>query len=279
MMVLRLELSDSEFKLYSDYIFERSGINYTINKKTILQNRIRRRLRDLNLESYVEYFELIKNKPMNNPEVIKFFDEVTTNETSFFRHDKQFKALEGMVIPEILEHKKTGTLNIWSAAASMGKEAYTIAMVLSAMPELSSKSIKILGTDLNQKVLDIAKLGKYDIKDVKGVESKYTKFYKEHKEDGIIEVSNDLKKLVEFKRFNLKDPFTSMPKMDVIFCRNVFIYFPKEVQKEIVDKFYTQLNPGGFFILGHSETLNGISDQFEYRKYKNENLMIYQKAF
>jgi len=279
MMVLRLELSDSEFKLYSDYIFERSGINYTINKKTILQNRIRRRLRDLNLESYVEYFELIKNKPMNNPEVIKFFDEVTTNETSFFRHDKQFKALEGMVIPEILEHKKTGTLNIWSAAASMGKEAYTIAMVLSAMPELSSKSIKILGTDLNQKVLDIAKLGKYDIKDVKGIESKYTKFYKEHKEDGIIEISDNLKKLVEFKRFNLKDPFTSMPKMDVIFCRNVFIYFPKEVQKEIVDKFYTQLNPGGFFILGHSETLNGISDQFEYRKYKNENLMIYQKAF
>lgn len=279
MMVLKLELNDSEFKLYSDYIFQRSGINYTINKKTILQNRIRRRLRDLNLESYLEYFELIKNKPMNNPEVIKFFDEVTTNETSFFRHDKQFKALEGMVIPEILENKKSGTLNVWSAAASMGKEAYTIAMVLSAMPELKSKTIRILGTDLNQKVLDIAKLGKYDIKDVKGVESKYSKFYKEHKEDGIIEISNDLKKLVEFKRFNLKDSFSSMPKMDVIFCRNVFIYFPKEVQKEIVNKFYAQLNPGGFFILGHSETLNGISDQFEYRKYKNENLMIYQKAF
>lgn len=275
--MLRLELTDSEFKMYSSYIFERSGINYTINKKTILQNRVRRRLRDLNLQSYKEYFDLIKNKPMNNPEVIKFFDEVTTNETSFFRHDKQFKALEGMVIPELVKNKKVGGLNIWSAAASMGKEAYTIAMVVAAMPELNTRNVKILGTDLNQKVLEIAKLGKYDVKDVRGVEQKYHKFYTEDKQNGIVEIDAKLRKMVDFKRFNLKDTFTSIPKMDIIFCRNVFIYFPKEVQKEIVEKFYNQLNPGGFFILGHSETLNGISDKFEYRKYKNENLMIYQK--
>lgn len=279
MGVLRLELTDNEFKLYSEYIFERSGINYTINKKTILQNRVRRRLRELNLESYKEYFDIIKNKPMNDPEVIKFFDEVTTNETSFFRHDKQFKALEGMIIPELAEKKRVGTLNVWSAAASMGKEAYTIAMVLSTMPQLRSRTIRILGTDLNQKVLNIAKQGEYDIKDVKGVEPKYKKYYIEHKEDGIVEMTKELKKLVEFKRFNLKDSFTRIPKMDIIFCRNVFIYFPKDVQKEIVDKFYDQLNPGGFFILGHSETLNGISDKFEYRKFNNENLMIYQKPF
>ncbi len=279
MGVLRLELTDNEFNQYSTYIFERSGINYTINKKTILQNRVRRRLRELNLESYKEYFELIKNKPMNDPEVIKFFDEVTTNETSFFRHDKQFKALEGMILPEIMEKKKLGSINVWSAAASMGKEAYTIAMVLSAMPQLKSRSIKILGTDLNQKVLDIASQGEYDIKDVKGVEAKYKKFYIEKKEDGIVEMGKELKKLVEFTRFNLKDSFRRLPKMDIIFCRNVFIYFPKEVQREIVDKFYEQLNPGGFFILGHSETLNGISDKFEYRKYNNENLMIYQKPY
>ncbi len=92
-------------------------------------------------------------------------------------------------------------------------------------------------------------------------------------------MGKELKKLVEFTRFNLKDSFRRLPKMDIIFCRNVFIYFPKEVQREIVDKFYEQLNPGGFFILGHSETLNGISDKFEYRKYNNENLMIYQKPY
>ena len=100
-MMVKSELNDSEFQLFSDYIFERSGIHYTINKKTILQNRIRRRLRELNLESYKTYYDTMKNKPMNDPEVIKFFDEVTTNETSFFRHDKQFKALEEMIIPEI----------------------------------------------------------------------------------------------------------------------------------------------------------------------------------
>lgn len=277
-MMVKSELSDSEFQLFSDYIFERSGIHYTINKKTILQNRIRRRLRELNLESYKTYYDSIKNKPMNDPEVIKFFDEVTTNETSFFRHDKQFKALEEMIIPEILAEKKVGSLNIWSAAASMGKEAYTIAMVLSSMNELRAKNFKILGTDLNQKVLDIAAQGEYDIKDIKGVDPRYKKYLIEKPAQGLVEMVPELKKNIEWKRYNLKDSFTRFPKMDVIFCRNVFIYFPKDVQKEIVAKFYDQLNPGGFFILGHSETLNGISDAFEYRKFKNENLMIYQKS-
>lgn len=277
-MMVKSELTDSEFQIFSDYIFERSGIHYTINKKTILQNRIRRRLRELNMESYKNYFELIKNKPMNDPEVIKFFDEVTTNETSFFRHDKQFKALEEMIIPEILAEKKVGALNIWSAAASMGKEAYTIAMVLSSMNEFRAKNFKILGTDLNQKVLDIAAQGEYDIKDIKGVDPRYKKFLIEKPVEGLVEMVPELKKNIEWRRYNLKDSFTRFPKMDVIFCRNVFIYFPKDVQKEIVAKFYDQLNPGGFFILGHSETLNGISDAFEYRKFKNENLMIYQKV-
>ena len=277
-MMVKSELTDSEFQLFSDYIFAKSGIHYTINKKTILQNRIRRRLRELNLESYKVYFEMIKNKQMNDPEVIKFFDEVTTNETSFFRHDKQFKALEEMIIPEILAEKKNGSLNIWSAAASMGKEAYTIAMVLSMMPELKTRGFKILGTDLNQKVLDIAAQGEYDIKDIKGVDPRYKKFLMEKPAEGLVQMVPELKKFIEWKRYNLKDTFSRFPKMDVIFCRNVFIYFPKEVQKEIVERFYEQLNPGGFFILGHSETLNGISDAFEYRKFKSENLMIYQKT-
>ena len=277
-MMVKSELNDSEFQLFSDYIFERSGIHYTINKKTILQNRIRRRLRELNLESYKTYYDTIKNKPMNDPEVIKFFDEVTTNETSFFRHDKQFKALEEMIIPEILAEKKIWNLNIWSAAASMGKEAYTIAMVLSSMNEMRAKNFKILGTDLNQKVLDIAAQGEYDIKDIKGVDPRYKKFLIEKPTEGLVQMVPELKKNIEWKRYNLKDSFTRFPKMDIIFCRNVFIYFPKDIQREIVAKFYDQLNPGGFFILGHSETLNGISDAFEYRKFKSENLMIYQKV-
>ncbi|MBZ4682878.1 MAG: chemotaxis protein methyltransferase CheR [Fusobacteriaceae bacterium] len=276
-MIIKIEMSDKEFEIFRDYIYERSGIHYTINKKTILQNRIRRRLRDLDLDSYTKYFEIIKNKSMSDPEVIKFFDEVTTNETSFFRHDKQFVALEKMIIPELLENRRISTINIWSAAASTGKEAYTIAAVLKEIPELKGKNIKILGTDLNQKVLDIAKEGKYDIKDIKTVEKKYLKYFDVDEKNGIVTVKNELKSLVTFKRFNLTDRFTGIPKMDIIFCRNVFIYFQKHTQKEIVDKFYSQLNPNGFFILGHSETLNGIDNSFTYRKYNNENLMIYQK--
>lgn len=122
-MMVKSELNDSEFQLFSEYIFQRSGINYTINKKTILQNRIRRRLRELNLESYKAYFDIIKNKPMNDPEVIKFFDEVTTNETSFFRHDKQFKALEDMIIPEILAEKKSRDFEYLECSGINGKRS------------------------------------------------------------------------------------------------------------------------------------------------------------
>ncbi|MGM0507552.1 MAG: CheR family methyltransferase [Fusobacteriota bacterium] len=273
----RNKLSKEQFNLFSDYIFKKAGINYPEKKLIILQNRIRRRLRDLKIDSYEEYYKLIKNKGINDPEVIKFFDAITTNETSFFRHDKQFEALEEMIIPEIIKNKRQKKLNIWSAAASMGKEAYSIAMVLKAMPELSRYNIKILGTDLNSKVLRMAKQGEYNIKDIKEVPDKYLKHIKKYKDKEIIAVDKKLKSLIEFKRFNLQDSFSKIPQMDIIFCRNVFIYFTKDTQKQIVDKFYEKLNPGGFFVLGHSETLNGISDKFKYRKHKKRNLMIYQK--
>lgn len=274
------EMSEDDFRLFRDYIYDKSGINYTINKKIILQNRIRRRLRELGMNSYKEYYDLIKNKRMDDEEIVNFFNEVTTNETSFFRHEKQFLALKEMIVPEIIEDKKKirgNTINIWSAAASMGKEAYTIAMVLSAMKEMTGYKFKILGTDLNSHVLDIAKKGEYDIKDFKYVPQEYKKYYKEDQVKGIVTMGDELKRNIKFQRFNLMDKFNPIEKMDIIFCRNVFIYFNKNTQKEIVDKFYENLNIGGFFILGHSETLNGVSDQFLYRKLNNENLMIYQK--
>ncbi len=275
--MLNVEMNDSDFKLFRDFIYERSGINYTENKKIILQNRIRRRMRDLELNSYTQYFDIIKNKPMDHEEIIKFFDEVITNETSFFRHDRQFAALKSMIIPELIELKKNRELTIWSAAASTGKEAYTISMVLKSCSELNSFRTGIVGTDLNKKVLELAKMGEYDLKDEKDVPDEFKKYIERDTVKGIMKIKDEIKKIVEFKRFNLKDTFTSIPKVDVIFCRNVFIYFEKKTQSEIVAKFFDKLTPGGFFILGHSETLNGISDKFIYRKFNGENLMIYQK--
>ncbi len=272
-----LEMTIDEFYLFRDFIYEKSGINYTENKKIILQNRVRRRLRELNINSYKTYFDMIRNKPMNNEEIIKFFDEVTTNETSFFRHERQFVALRSMVIPDIIKTKTGTDLNIWSAAASMGKEAYTLAMVLKNMPELQKYNINILGTDLNMSVLEMAMQGEYDLKDMKDIPAEYTKYINVDNSRGIMQIKPELKKVVNFRRFNLKDSFNSISKMDIILCRNVFIYFEKATQKNIVEKFYERLNNGGYFILGHSETLNGISDRFEYKKFNNENLMIYKK--
>lgn len=275
--MLNVEMNDNEFKLFRDFIYDKSGINYTENKKIILQNRIRRRMRELELNSYTQYYEIVKNKQMDHEEIIKFFDEVTTNETSFFRHDRQFAALKSMIIPELLEVKKNRELTIWSAAASTGKEAYTISMVLKSCSELNSFKTGIIGTDLNKKVLELAKMGEYDLKDEKDIPDEFKKYIERDTVKGIMKIKDEIKKIVEFKRFNLKDNFNSIPKVDVIFCRNVFIYFEKKTQSEIVAKFFEKLTPGGFFILGHSETLNGISDKFIYRKFNGENLMIYQK--
>ncbi len=275
--MLNVEMNDTEFKLFRDFIYDKSGINYTENKKIILQNRIRRRMRELELNSYTQYYDIVKNKQMNHEEIIKFFDEVTTNETSFFRHDRQFVALKTMIIPELIQLKKNRELTIWSAAASTGKEAYTISMVLKSCSELNGFRTGIIGTDLNKKVLELAQMGEYDLKDEKDIPEEFKKYIERNTEKGIMKINNELKKMVEFKRFNLKDSFSSIPKVDVIFCRNVFIYFEKKTQSEIVAKFYDKLTPGGFFILGHSETLNGISDKFIYRKFNGENLMIYQK--
>lgn len=275
--MLNLDMSREEFQVFRDYIYSISGINYTENKKIILQNRIRRRLRELNLNSYMDYYRIIKDKLITHEEVIKFFDEVTTNETSFFRHERQFIALQNMIIPDIIKMKNTKDLSIWSAAASTGKEAYTIAMVLKSMPALNSYRLNILGTDLNQQVLQIASNGEYDIKDFKDVPEEYKRYIDFDKEKGLAKIKKELRDLINLKRFNLKDTFSSIPRMDVIFCRNVFIYFEKHTQKEIMAKFYDKLIPGGYFVLGHSETLHGVTDAFEYVKFNNENLMIYRK--
>lgn len=275
--MINLDMNKDEFQVFRDYIYAVSGINYTENKKIILQNRIRRRLRELNLTSYMEYFKLIKDKPITHEEVVKFFDEVTTNETSFFRHERQFIALQNMIVPDILKLKSSRELSVWSAAASTGKEAYTIAMVLKSMPSLSSHRLSILGTDLNQQVLNIAANGEYDIKDFKDVPEEYKRYIEFDKDKGIAKIKRELRDIINLKRFNLKDSFSSVPKMDIIFCRNVFIYFEKHTQKEIMAKFYERLIPGGYFVLGHSETLHGVTDDFEYVKFNNENLMIYRK--
>ncbi len=201
--MIKLELTMDEFNLFRDYIYKKAGINYTEKKVIILQNRIRRRLRALSMSSYMDYYNIIKNKTIHDEEVIKFFDAVTTNETSFFRHEKQFHALEEMIIPEILKGKSRKQLNIWSAAASMGKEAYTIAMIVNEMAGIQSRNVKILGTDLNSKVLEMAKHGEYSIKDTKEVDRKYLKYLVEDKKNEIVKVKDQLKDIITFKRFNL----------------------------------------------------------------------------
>ena len=267
-------------------LYSLTGITLTENKDIMISNRIDKLKRNCN--NYGDIMELLDSVEKGQ-NVTEFINTFTTNKTHFFREEFHFEDLRDRVLPNFSNNKEN--ISIWCSASSTGEEPYSIAMTVSEANEALSSNIKanIIATDIDTNVLQYAADGIYRYsKSSKEFPSwiKPQNYFKRRVqknlsgEEVLIKVNDELKKMITFHIMNLSNssyPF-STHQFDVIFCRNVFIYFPKEVQRDIVSRFYAQLNVGGYFILGHSETLNGISDAFEYRKFKNENLMIYQKV-
>lgn len=206
-------------------------------------------------------------------------DVLTTNETYFFRESFQLKAFSDEIIPELIKAKKAlgnRTLRIWSAGCSTGEEPYTIAMLLSAIPALKGWSIEVIGTDISQKVLNHARRAVYGKSAFRATEERDLQRYFHPLDDGF-KVNDSIRELVTISHLNLFD--TNRLKMlgtvDLIFCRNVIIYFDLAAKKRVIESFYTALQGGGYLLLGHSESLMNISTLFTLRHFKND--MIYQK--
>jgi chemotaxis protein methyltransferase CheR len=263
-------LSDEEFARFAKLIYEASGINLKTTKITMLSNRLRKRLQVLSMNEFTEYYDyLVKlSGEVKLREYEELLDVVSTNETYFFRSESQFDVLMKVCLPELAKLKKDKKIKIWSAACSTGEEPYTIAIcVLECMQFLQGFNIEIIASDIAPSVLEYANEGSYSGRRIEKVSPEYLKkyFILEDEEKGIYRVKDELKKLIKFSSLNFfKDPF---PKnFDIIFCRNVMIYFDRDHQRKLVANFYESINETGYFFIGHSETLHSISEDFTYEK-------------
>jgi len=251
-------MSDRVFKHLSGFIHDHCGIKMPPVKKQMLEGRLRKRLRALNVSSFENYCEYVfKTGPES--ELIHMIDAVTTNKTARFREPAHFDYLTEKILPELSRFR--GSISAWSAGCSSGEEPYIIAMILSEFALENKINFSVLATDICVKVLEKARRAVYDHEKIEPVPMSFRKKYflrgKDNK--GLVRIKPELRAQVRFRRLNLMDAgFGMHEKMCLIFCRNVMIYFDRNTQEELVGKFCRQLMPGGYLFTGHSETLQGL---------------------
>ncbi|MBV9067575.1 MAG: protein-glutamate O-methyltransferase CheR [Acidobacteria bacterium] len=272
-----LDLPDDVFRLMRDQIYKRTGMWFADTSKYLLQKRLSPRARELNFESFQKYFYFLQYDPRAEAEFDQIYDLVTTNETYFFREPAQLAAFADEIVPEILSRKTIKKIRIWSAGCSSGEEPYSIAMLLNEAGYYDRAAFEIFASDINQQVLAKARRGHYRESAFRATDGPLRDKYFTRNEDGSWHIHDDIRNRVSFGRLNLYDePRVSLlGHLDVIFCRNVIIYFDDQSKKVVVSNFYNRLTDTGYLLLGHSESLISLSTQFKLRHLKND--MVYQK--
>jgi chemotaxis protein methyltransferase CheR len=259
------DLAEDTFNLFRHLIHRETGIYLRDSKKILVANRLRKRIRALNLGSYEQYYHLLTRCPDGREELAHLFDAISTNETYFYRGDNQFLALQQFVLPELFGRRRR--VDIWSAGSSSGEEPYTIYMVAAqAAASLDWKGqIAIVATDINQQVLARARLGEYAGRALRVLPPRYLDRYFDRLEDGGFRIRNEVKRHVQFKAHNLLKDEPPGRRFDIIFCRNVLIYFDRPTQRSLIDlKLARVLAEDGYLFVGNSESLLGESRRFKY---------------
>jgi len=254
-----------------DLVLQMAGMYFEEKKFYFIEKRVQKRMQATNSSSAKEYFRLLKLGGGN--ELSELLEELTTNETYFYRNIPQLESFAEEALVLIAEEKrKRGDfkLRFWSAACSSGEEPYTLVMLAKEhLPDFSRWQIEVIATDLDSKILAKAQAGSYDQRSVKDVPPRVLSQYFDSK-DGRYVVKDDVKKHVKFQQLNLMDRMgmRRMQGFDSAFCRNVLIYFDEESRKRVVASIYDALNPGGFIFLGHSESVGKLSAAFQLVKFK-----------
>ncbi|MFP4528658.1 MAG: CheR family methyltransferase [Candidatus Kapaibacterium sp.] len=261
-------MSEDTFVKLRDVIYKKCGIYYTESKKYLLEGRISKRLIARKLGSFEEYIGYL-DSPGGRQELNDLFEAITINETYFFRAQQQFEAFENIIVPEILKPRMQApnpVLRLWSAAASTGEEAYTLAMLVleKLKPQYPRVQFQILASDINNAVLNTARKGIYKEYSVRNVPEPYMKKYFRQSGSTYI-LSDEVKKMVKFLNINLYDAYAmrTISSCDVIFCCNVLIYFDVPSKQQVISHLYDSLNQGGYLFIGYSESLHGISKAFK----------------
>ena len=263
-------MKDKDFQQFSSFIYDRVGIQLPPAKKTMLEARLQKRLKVLGFDTFTEYGQFVFSPEGQQAELVHLIDVVTTNKTDFFREPGHFDYLTAHTLPTILKERgssATQPVRIWSAGCSSGEEPYTLAMILSEYRELHhSFHFSLLASDISTRILETARTAIYPEERISGIAPHFKKKYilrSRERSRQLIRICPQLRALVEFRRINFMDADFGVTEMiDVIFCRNVVIYFDKATQQNLMQKFHRQLRPGGYLFLGHSETLNGIDVNF-----------------
>lgn len=257
-------LGDNEYRTFCDFLEQQCGIVLGDNKMYLVKSRLSPLMGRFDIESLGDLVTRTL-KPTERQLRSAVIDAMTTNETLWFRDSYPFELLKNKLFPELDTGK---SVKIWSAASSSGQEPYSIAMSIAEYKKAagikSKSSFSVVGTDISDTMLELCKNAEYDSLALsRGLSAERKKAFFADSGKGMMQVKADIRRMVNFRHLNLLDSFNLMGKHDIIFCRNVLIYFSPEIKSQIINKFADQLNPNGYLILGASESMSGLSDKYE----------------
>lgn len=270
-------ISNEQYNDFCNFLEQQSGIVLGTSKQYLIVSRLSPLVSQFNLSSISELIEKAMNVA-NRQVRLEVIDAMTTNETLWFRDGYPYEMLKETILPELAKTHTMSPIKIWSAASSSGQEPYSIAMTCfeTNIPRLKTTAgVQIVGTDISPTMLSLCKQGMYDyIALNRGLSAERKKLFFTKVSEQCMSVNEEIKRLVNFKLFNLLDHYGSMGKFDVIFCRNVLIYFSPQVKSKIINQLAQSLNPNGYLFLGASESVSGLTDRFDMER--NEHGIVFR---
>ena len=267
-------ISDREFSLYRKLIYNAAGICLGPAKKAFLEARLSRRIRELGMDSFQAYYQYVTENQTSG-ELEQLLDRVSTNETHFFREPRQFEFLEQQILPDWKAEESNGSrpqrIRVWSAGCSTGEEPYSLAMIfLDHFPRGSGWEVEIIATDLSTRALKSARKGVWSIAKAREIPQSYLKRFMRKgtgSQHAYMKASAEIQAIIRFQHLNLNDDHYALTgPFDLIFCRNVLIYFDAESRARVIDRLVNYLAPAGFLLVGHAESLSGVSDRIRHVK-------------
>lgn len=257
--------SDEHFRKLSSLIYDRTGLFFGDNSRFFLEKRIELRITSLNLKGVDDYIRYLMFDSDSEKEWDALITTITTNETYFMREERQLKCFKEDILPEIAKKRVNGKIRIWSAGCSSGEEPYSLAILIKESRCIAENNVEILATDINSRVMNKAKEGIYGESSFRNVDEAFKARWFVHLGEQKWKIKDEVKARVIFQKFNLfdLDRYALLGNFDVIFCRNVIIYFDMDAKVKVVERFYDKLYDGGYLLLGHSESLISVTEKFK----------------
>ncbi len=273
-----INITKEDFLKFREYFYRKTGILFDESKRYFVDKRLAERIQKTGCKNFREYFIKLRFDK-SGIEFERLVNAMTVNETYFFREEYQFQAMVNEILPEITKKKREGELiRIWSIPSSSGEEPYSIAIyLLEYWPDINNWDVEIVASDIDTNMLEKAKEGKFSQRSIQNIPPHLVKKYFTHNGNGQYQICKDLRDSVEFKRVNIVDPLQTKAfrNFDLIFCRNMLIYFDDVSRKIAAETLYDALSPGGFVLLGHAESMSRVTSIFKIRRFRK--CIAYQK--